>query len=255
MIRARFGKTAAGRLLLGAGALALLVPAIAGCEAGNGAPTLEFHAASAGTQTVVNGIRITNVFVLGAPSGASLPAGSSASLFLSLFNDGATSDTLQSVTAAGTAASVTLDGGTVPLPSETPVNLTGPQPSAVLNNLSAPLSSGGYVAVTLQFKNAGPVTLQVPVEPQSYYWSTYSPAPSAAGAARRPPPRGPPWRRTRRRRRARRHRDASREQSAETAVARRPDFWSGRRASSAYGADPAGSISRPTRTCTRARAR
>ena len=94
MIRARFGKTAAGRLLLGAGALALLMPAIAGCEAGNDAPTLEFHAASAGAQTVVNGIRITNVFVLGAPSGSTLPAGSSASLFLSLFNDGATADTL-----------------------------------------------------------------------------------------------------------------------------------------------------------------
>jgi copper(I)-binding protein len=178
VIRARFGKTAAGRLLLGAGALALLVPAIAGCEAGNGAPTLEFHAASAGNQTVVNGIRITNVFVLGAPSGSTLPAGSSASLFMSLFNDGATPDTLEGATAAG-AASVTLDGGTVALPSETPVNLTGPQPSAVLTNLSAPLSSGGYVKVVLQFKNAGPVTLQVPVEPQSYYWSTYSPAPSA----------------------------------------------------------------------------
>ena len=178
MIRARFGKTAAGRLLLGAGALALLMPAIAGCEAGNGAPTLMFHAASAGAQTVVNGIRITNVFVLGAPSGSTLPAGSSASLFLSLFNDGATDDTLQSVSAAG-AASVTLAGGTVALPSETPVNLTGPQPSAVLNNLSAPLPSGGYVKVTLQFKNAGPVTLQVPVEPQSFYWATYSPAPSA----------------------------------------------------------------------------
>ena len=48
-----------------------------------------------GAQTVVNGIRITNVFVLGAPSGSTLPAGSSASLFLSLFNDGATDDTLQ----------------------------------------------------------------------------------------------------------------------------------------------------------------
>ena len=178
MIRARFGKTAAGRLLLGAGALALLMPAIAGCEAGNGAPTLMFHAASAGAQTVVNGIRITNVFVLGAPSGSTLPAGSSASLFLSLFNDGATDDTLQSISAAG-AASVTLAGGTVALPSEIPVNLTGPQPSAVLNNLSAPLPSGGYVKVTLQFKNAGPVTLQVPVEPQSFYWATYSPAPSA----------------------------------------------------------------------------
>jgi hypothetical protein len=31
----------------------------------------------------------------------------------------------------------------------------------------------------MQFKNAGPVTLQVPVEPQSYYWATYSPAPIA----------------------------------------------------------------------------
>jgi copper(I)-binding protein len=182
VIRARFGKNAAGRLLLGAGALALLMPAIAGCEAGNGAPTLEFHAASAGTQTVFNGIRITNVFVLGAPSGASLPAGSSASLFLSLFNDGTTADTLVSATAVG-ASSVTLDGAPVALPSETPVNLTGPQPSAVLNNLSAPLASGGYIPVTLQFKNAGPVTLQVPVEPQSYYWSTYSPAPSAPASA------------------------------------------------------------------------
>jgi copper(I)-binding protein len=184
VIRARLGKTAAGRLILGAGALALLVPAIAGCEAGNGAPTLEFHAASSGAQTVVNGIRITNVFVLGAPSGATLPAGSNASLFMSLFNDGATDDTLQSASASG-AASVTLSGGTVAVPSETPVNLTGPQPSAVLTNLSKPLSSGGYITVTLQFKNAGPVQLQVPVEPQSYYWSTYSPAPSTgtAGAA------------------------------------------------------------------------
>jgi copper(I)-binding protein len=182
VIRARFGKTAAGRLFLGAGALALLMPAIAGCEAGNGAPTLEFHAASAGAQTIVNGIRITNVFVLGAPSGATLPAGSSASLFMSLFNDGANADTLVSATAAG-ASGVTLDGGTVPLPSETPVNLTGPTPSAVLTNLSKPLASGGYVKVVLQFKNAGPVTLQVPVEPQSYDWATYSPAPSAPASA------------------------------------------------------------------------
>jgi copper(I)-binding protein len=182
VIRARFGKTAAGRLFLGAGALALLMPAIAGCEAGNGAPTLEFHAASAGAQTIVNGIRITNVFVLGAPSGATLPAGSSASLFMSLFNDGANADTLVSATAAG-ASGVTLDGGTVPLPSETPVNLTGPTPSAVLTSLSKPLASGGYVKVVLQFKNAGPVTLQVPVEPQSYDWATYSPAPSAPASA------------------------------------------------------------------------
>ena len=174
MIRARFGKTAAGRLLIGAGALALLMSAIAGCEAGNNAPTLEFHAASAGTQTVFHGIRITNVFVLGAPSGSTVPAGQSASLFLSLYNGASSSDKLVSASATG-ADSVTLDGGSVDLPSDTAVNLTGPQPSAVLTNLSKPLTAGGYVPVTLVFQHAGSVKLQVPVEPQSYYWSTYSP--------------------------------------------------------------------------------
>jgi copper(I)-binding protein len=169
---------------MGAGALALLMPAIAGCEAGNGAPTLEFHAASAGAQTVFNGIKITNVFVLGAPSGSTVPAGESASLFLSLYNGGESSDELVSASASGSAGSVTLDGGTVALPGYTAVNLTGPQPSVVLKGLSKPLTAGGYVPVTLDFQHAGSVTLQVPVEPQSYYWSTYSPpASSASGAA------------------------------------------------------------------------
>src|SRR5580700_2424317 len=99
VIRASYGKTAAGRLLLGAGVLALLIPAIAGCEAGNGAPTLEFHSASSGAQTVVDGIRITNMFVLGAPTGSTVPPGSSASLFLSIYNGGTSSDTLEGVTA------------------------------------------------------------------------------------------------------------------------------------------------------------
>jgi len=187
VIRASFGKTAAGRLLIGAGALAVLMPAIAGCEAGNNAPTLEFHPASAGSQTVLNGIKITNVFVLGAPSGSTTPAGESASLFLSLYNGNSSGDTLVSATAAG-AHSVTLNGGSVPLPSYTAVNLTGPQPSAVLNSLSKPLTAGVYIPVTLDFEHAGTVTLQVPVEPQSYYWATYSPpaSPSATGASTSP---------------------------------------------------------------------
>ena len=174
MIRASFGKTPAGRLLIGAGALALLMSALAGCEAGNDAPTLEFHAASGGTQTVFNGIKITNAFVLGAPSGSTIPAGQSVSLFLSLYNGGGASDKLVSASATG-ADSVTLDGGSVKLPAYTAVNLTGPQPSVVLTNLSKPLVAGGYIPVILDFEHAGLVKLQVPVEPQSYYWSTYSP--------------------------------------------------------------------------------
>jgi copper(I)-binding protein len=183
VIRASFGKTAAGRLLLGAGALALLVPAVAGCEAGNGAPTLEFHAASSGAQTVFNGIKITNAFVLGAPADSTLPSGSSAGLFVSLYNGGTSSDTLLSITAGNTAAKVSMSGGTVALPvNAAPVNLTGPQPDVVLENLTTSLRGGSSIPVTFDFEHAGPVTLQVPVEPQSYQWETFSPPASTAPA-------------------------------------------------------------------------
>jgi len=182
VIRATFGKTAAGRLLIGAGALALLIPAIAGCEAGEDAPTLEFHSASAGAHIVFNGITITNAFVLGAPSGSSVPSGSSAGLFLALFNDGTSTDKLVSVSAPGTATSVSLDGGTVALPTESSVNLTGPQPEVVLNSLSKPLTGGTDIPVTLDFQHAGSVILNVPVMAQSYYYSTYS-APASPAAS------------------------------------------------------------------------
>jgi copper(I)-binding protein len=184
VIRARSGKTAAGRLLLGAGVLALLIPAIAGCEAGAGAPTLEFHPASFGAQTNFNGINITNAFVLGAKVGSTLASGSSASLFVSLYNSGGSSDTLLSAKATGVASSISLSGGTVPLPANSaPVNLTGPEPEVVLENLTRPLTGGSYIPVTFDFEHAGTVTLQVPVEAQSFQWATFSPPASATPGA------------------------------------------------------------------------
>ena len=198
MIRARFGKTSAGRLLIGAGTLALLIPAIAGCEAGNNAPTLEYHNAAAGTYTTFNGIKITNAFVLGAPAGAAVPAGSSAGLFLSVYNGSASGDTLVSAAATGSAASVAVVGTSVTLPVDSAVDLTGPQPSVVLKSLTKPLAGGSYVPVTLNFQHAGSVTLQVPVEAQSYDFSTYSapagilaPATPVATAPVAPPSVGP----------------------------------------------------------------
>ena len=168
MIRSS-GKTIANGLLIGA--LALLIPATAGCEAGLNAPTLEFHPASAGAHADVNGIELSNVFVLGAPSGSSLPAGSSASMFLSIYNGGTSDDKLVSVSAPA-AASVRVTGGTVGIPVNSAVNLTGPQPEVVLSGLTSALSGGQSVPVTLDFQHAGSVTLQVPVQPQTYYYST-----------------------------------------------------------------------------------
>jgi len=190
VIRASFGKTAAGRLLLGAGVLALLIPAVAGCEAGEDAPTLQYHPAASGAQAVFNGIKITNAFVLGAPTGSQVPAGSSASLFVSLYNSGHGSDTLQSISAPGWAGSISLSGGavsggTVPLPANSaPVNLTGPEPEVVLEGLTKPLRGGSTLPVEFNFQHAGSVTLQVPIEAQDFQWSTFSPPASAqTGAA------------------------------------------------------------------------
>ncbi len=187
MFRASSGKAAAaGRLLIGAVALALLIPATAGCEAGFDAPTLQFHPASTGAHTVFNGIRISNVFVLGAPSGSSVPAGATAGLFLSLYNGGTSTDTLVGVSAPGSASSVAVSKGTVPLPLLSAVNLTGPQPQVVLSSLVKPLTGGQVIPVTLTFARAGSVTLQVPVEPQSYSFATFSPAPAPVPSSARP---------------------------------------------------------------------
>ena len=176
MIRSSSGRTVARRTLIGA--LALLLPAIAGCEAGYGAPTLEFHPANAGTNVTVNGIEISNAFVLGAPAGSSVPPGSSASMFMSLYNNGAGDDHLTSASAPGSASSVQLSGGTVKVPGQTLVDLSGPEPSVVLSNLTRPLGGGDFVAVTLDFSHAGTVTIDVPVESYSDYNSSYSPPPS-----------------------------------------------------------------------------
>jgi copper(I)-binding protein len=161
------------RLLVGA--IAILVPALAGCEAGLNAPTLEYHPASDGVSTVASGINLDNVFVLGPAQNSTLPAGGQAGVFLSLYSQN--SDRLVSASAPGTASSVQLVSGPVTLNPNSLVDLSGPAPQIVLNGLTSPLSGGETVQLTLDFANAGPVTLAVPVEPASSFFSTYSPPP------------------------------------------------------------------------------
>jgi copper(I)-binding protein len=169
------------RLLIGA--IAILVPVLAGCEAGFNAPTLKYHQASNGTSTVVNGITLDNVFVLGPAPGSTLPAGGQAGLFLAMQSQN--SDKLVSASASHAASSVELITGPVTLSPNSLVDLQGPNPVIVLNGLKNPLSGGETVNLTLTFANAGPVNLTVPVEPAAYDYATYSPppTPSASTAA------------------------------------------------------------------------
>ncbi|HEX6451141.1 MAG TPA: copper chaperone PCu(A)C [Trebonia sp.] len=177
MIRASFGKSVARSTLIGGLAL-LAVPAIAGCEAGLNAPTLEFHAAAGGTYTNFNDISISNAFVLGGPAGVSVPTGENASLFVGLYNNGSTDDKLVGVSSSA-ASHVTIKGGGAAIPASGAADLTGPEPAVVLKSLTQPLSSGENIPVTFDFAHAGAVTLNVPVEPQAFYYQTYSPPPVA----------------------------------------------------------------------------
>jgi copper(I)-binding protein len=163
------------------GVLAVLVPALAGCEAGLNAPTLEYHPAAFGAYATKNGVSISNAFVLGPTLNGPAVAGGRAGVFLSITAENG--DKLVSVSAPGTATGAKIAGGSVDLPPAAPVDLTGPVPQVVLTGLANPLMSGGTVTLNLKFATAGTVTMAVPVEPQAYQYSTFSPPPTPA-----PPP-------------------------------------------------------------------
>lgn len=164
------------------GALAVLMPALAGCEAGQDAPTLTYHPAAFGGYATHEGITIDNAFVLASTSGVAVPR---AGAFFSVTSQDA--DRLVSISAPGTASSVRIAGGEVNLPPQAPVNLTGPVPKVVLTGLSSPLSAGATITMNFSFARAGTVTMQVPVEPQSYQYATFSPPPALPAPSVTPP--------------------------------------------------------------------
>ena len=169
----RSSRRTAGRRLLVL-AIAALIPALAGCEAGNNAPTQEWHQPTDGIGLVHDNIAIRNAFVLGAPIGSTIGVGHSAGVFLALINNGSP-DKLVSISAPGTATSVMLPGGSVSLASQQAVLLTGPAPKVVLEGLTRPLTGGSSVRLVLTFQNAASVSLTVPVMPEAQYYSTFSP--------------------------------------------------------------------------------
>jgi copper(I)-binding protein len=159
-------------------AAACLTAGLTACEAGNHAATLsQYHPSNDGDNTIAHGIKINDGFVLGAPIGLSLAAGQNAGVFVALYNLGR-ADRLVSATAPGTATSVQLPPGGIPLPSMQGVYLTGPVPRIVLTNLTHPLPGGGAIPLVLHFMNAGSVKVTLPVVPRADYYTTFSPAPS-----------------------------------------------------------------------------
>jgi copper(I)-binding protein len=173
VIGSGWGSALSRRLVLVAAAA--LIPVLAGCEAGNNAPTLAFHYPTDSAGITVGNLAIRNAFVLGAPIGRNLAAGQSASLFLSLLDtQNGAPDKLISITAPGTAASVTLPG-IVAVVFGRPVSLSGPRPQVVLTDLTKTLASGSNIKIVLTFQKAGPIMLLVPVFARAAHFVTYAP--------------------------------------------------------------------------------
>jgi copper(I)-binding protein len=173
VIRSRHGSKLLRRLMIGG--VALVVPVLAGCEAGNNSPVLDFHPAANGAYGTADAVTVSDAFILGGQDNQSLAKGASASMFLSVYNGGDSADKLISADATGTAKSVELAGGSIPVPGNGSADLEGPKPKVVLRNLSAPLTGGQTVTVLLTFQNSGSVELSVPVENRTTFYSTYSP--------------------------------------------------------------------------------
>jgi copper(I)-binding protein len=171
------GKAPLRRLLLVSAAA--LIPVLAGCQAGDNAPTVNFHYPTDAAGAVSGDLSIRNVFVVGAPLGSNLARGQSASLFFAIVNTG-TPDRLLSITAPGTATSVKLPAGGVAINTNQQVLLGGPQPQAYLVKLLRPLASGSDFTLKMHFLHQGLVTMQVPVFANATHYQTYSPPPSPA---------------------------------------------------------------------------
>jgi copper(I)-binding protein len=181
VIRSSRGVVAPRRILVAAAVA--LVPLIAGCEAGNNAPVLQWHPPTNGTFHAVNAnITISNAFVLGAPIGKVLAQGQNAGLFLTLVNAGRPRDRLVGITTAA-AQSVQLPAGGVRLLPGRPVPLAGPAPALVLQNLAKPLTGGSSIVITLIFARAHSVKFHVPVMPMATFYTTFSPAPAPSPTA------------------------------------------------------------------------
>ncbi|GAA3981555.1 DUF461 domain-containing protein [Streptomyces sp. NBC_01352] len=159
---------------LAAAAIAFSIASLAACSAGNNAQTLQVKPDNAAT--TVGDIKLQNVVIITQPDAESEgPAVVSATLF----NQGGTAQTLDSVTVAGagTAELAPAKGkGKVTVPAGGSIILGGKgNASAVLNEVGESVQDGNAQKVTFAFSKTGDVNLRAFVVPSESYFSTWGP--------------------------------------------------------------------------------
>ncbi|MCV2462427.1 DUF461 domain-containing protein [Streptomyces sp. ICN988] len=170
---------------LAAAAIAFSIASLAACGAGHNAQTLEIkpdHAA-----TTVGDIDVQNAVVITQPD---LESTGPAVVAVTLFNNGRSDQTLESVTVPGTGKSAELkpakgEKGDLVVPAGGRLILGGEgNAAAVLPSSREALQDGNAQKITFTFSKTGEVSLRALVVPAESYFSEWGPSdvPSAPGA-------------------------------------------------------------------------
>ena len=175
---------------LAAAAIAFSIASLAACGAGNDAQTLQVKPDNAEKQ--VGDIKVQNVVVITQPD---LESTGPAVISATLFNNGDTPQTLDSVTLPGTGKSAALKpakgNGPLSVPAHGSVVIGGKgNASAVLPSSREAVQDGNAQKITFTFSTTGDVSLRAFVVPAKNYFEKWGPStmPTAPGATGTPAP-------------------------------------------------------------------
>ena len=167
---------------LAAAAIAFSIASLAACGAGRSAQTLEVKPDNAATS--VGDVKVQNAIVITQPD---LQATGPSAISATLFNNGRTAQTLDSITVAGQSAEIKPAKGSGPLsiPAGGSVVVGGKDnASAVLATTPDDVKDGNAQPVSFTFSETGEVSLRAFVVPAEHYFKEWGPSevPQAPGA-------------------------------------------------------------------------
>ncbi|OSP44778.1 DUF461 domain-containing protein [Streptomyces sp. 13-12-16] len=172
---------------LAAAAIAFSIASLSACAAGHDAQSLEIQPDNA--SVTVGDIKVQNATVITQPD---LESTGPAVVSATLFNEGRTDQTLESVTIPGTGKTAELspaEGGSLTVPAGGSLILGGEgNASAVLPSSREAVQDGNAQKVTFTFSEAGDVSLRAIVFPAEHFFESWGPSEEAAapGASTEP---------------------------------------------------------------------
>ncbi|MDN3023456.1 DUF461 domain-containing protein [Streptomyces sp. S.PB5] len=168
---------------LAAAALAFSIASLSACAAGNNAQTLEIKPDNAAT--AVGDIKIQNAIVITQPD---LESTGPAVVSATLFNNGRTAETLDSITIADTGKTAELSPakgkGKLTIPAGGSLVIGGEgNATAVLPSSREAIQDGNAQKITFTFSKTGDVSLRAFVVPAKSYFEKWGPTevPEAPG--------------------------------------------------------------------------